>query len=138
MSPVRGFPIDQIGPSEHGKPLGGDWFWVGSLNWLFSLPLPQTMKQQLKGQVFFNAGNLVQSQPSFRQTMQSAYTSIYSSVGVGLSFALATETPPGLPRAIELSLCYPLFRRTSNEGIDSETLRQRTWRMLIPSFSIGW
>jgi len=106
LDDIRGIPPSIVGPVENGKALGGNWFWLAAINLGCPLPFPSWVAPSIKGNVFFNAGNLVQSYPSFKETIRSLFGKSYSSVGYGFSIHLWNVL--GSPRGIEFNFSYPV------------------------------
>jgi len=79
---VRSFAERDLGPHDHGYPIGGEFFSVFNVEYTFPI------YGELLGAVFFDAGNLLPNSTDPFQSVTAGLDDMRYAVGVGLRYKL--------------------------------------------------
>ncbi|HEX8899301.1 MAG TPA: outer membrane protein assembly factor, partial [Chthoniobacterales bacterium] len=79
---VRSFAERQLGPRDHGHPIGGEFFSVFNVEYTFPV------YGELLGAVFFDAGNLLPNSTDPFKNVTAGFDDMRYAVGVGLRYKL--------------------------------------------------
>ena len=79
---VRSFAERDLGPHDHGNPIGGEFFSVFNVEYTFPI------YGELLGAVFFDAGNLLPNSTDPFQSVTAGLDDMRYAVGVGLRYKL--------------------------------------------------
>src|SRR2546423_3426395 len=79
---VRSFAERDLGPHDHGHPIGGEFFSVFNVEYTFPI------YGEILGAVFFDAGNLLPNSTDPFQTVTAGFDDMRYGVGVGLRYKL--------------------------------------------------
>jgi outer membrane protein insertion porin family len=81
-STVRSFAERDLGPHDHGHPIGGEFFSVFNVEYTFPI------YGELLGAVFFDAGNLLPNSTDPFESVTAGFDDMRYAVGVGLRYKL--------------------------------------------------
>lgn len=112
---LRGFPMNTVGPKVDGYAQGGSVYWISALH-LYT-PLPHRPKKGSFGDsfrvhLFANAGNLLNSNGSVNEYIQSLGKNLRLTYGIGLVYRIGQ-----LARA-ELNYCIPVYHQADEKLVD--------------------
>ena len=81
-STVRSFAERDLGPKDHGHPIGGEFFSIFNVEYTFPI------YGEILGAVFFDAGNLLPNSTDPFESVSAGFEEMRYAVGVGLRYKL--------------------------------------------------